>query len=378
MHECYLGFCQPRYFDKTSPTDVLSIYSEAVMASNNMTEDEPSSELDYDEKKPDFDDKSADKDTYSNGSNGSNCNSEIGVHGPFHNRFYISIVIFLVVFALGVISGMIVGFGVQQHQISKLEHQLTAQNKSLSERIDDLQSQFLLHDCKHCNSTAYSDSCSYDDQDLRMKLDKIAAAQTDIWSQLNSTQVTLSNHGQQIIVVQQQAQENISRIENKILGLDVLVTNMSEQINHLFLMRDDHSDQLNQINSNISSIFTQLTHFNGSVNNLASRLETQRSETASLSGRLSTLDLHVDDIDRRDTTKDAQLEHEISQNEQRINGIQSDSARVSNQITSIKRRLDSLESSSAAAAFHPHILCSTVTLIVMNCIIMIIGFLVAS
>ena len=149
---------------------------------------------------------------------------------------------------------------------------------------------------------------------------------------------------------------------------------MSEQINHLFLMRDDHGDQLSQINSNISNIFSQLTHFNGSVNNLASGLETQWVEITSLSGRLSTLDSHVDDIDSRDTTKDTQLEYEISQNVQRINGIQSDSARVSNQITSIKRRLDSLESSSAAAAFHPHILCSTVIPIVINCIIMAFVF----
>ena len=339
-----------------------------------MSEDNSSPDLDIGEKKPvpDLDDKN-DKDMYSNGSN-----SEISVYDPAdQNRFYmkISIVVLVclfVVFAL-VILGITIGFGVQ---ISKLEHQLTAQNKSLSERIDHLESQFLLqsHDCKHCNSTVHSDSCNYDDQDLRMKLDNIAAAQTDIWSRLNSTQVTLSNHGQQIIVVQQQAQETISRIENKILGLDELVANMSEQINHLSLMRDDHGDQLSQINSNISSIFSQLTHFNGSVNNLASGLETQRVEITSLSGRFSTLDSHVDDIDRRDTTKDAQLEHEISQNERRINGIQSDSARVSNQITSIKRRLDSLESSSAAAAFHPHILCSIVTPIVINCIIMAFVF----
>ena len=77
-------------------------------------------------------------------------------------------------------------------------------------------------------------------------------------------------------------------------------------------------------------------------NNLASGLETKRGEIASLSSRLSTLDLHVDEIDRRDTTKDAQLEHEISQNEQRINGIQSDSARMSNLINKLTLIKDSL------------------------------------
>ena len=340
-----------------------------------MSEDNSSPELDIGEKKPvpDLDDKN-NKDMYSNGSN-----SEISVYDPIdQNRFYMKIFIVVlaclfVTFALviGTILGMIIGFVVQQDQISNLKQQLTAQNKSDSERIDDLESQFLLqlHECKHCNSTVHSDSSGYDDRELRMKLENIAAAQTDIWSRLNSTQVTLSNHRQQIIVVQQQAQENISRLENKILGLDVLVANMSEQINHLFLMRDDHGDQLNQINSNISSIFSQLTHFNGSVNSLASGLETQRVEVTSLSGRLSTLDSHVDDIDRRDTTKDAQLEHEISQNEQLINGIQS---RVSNEINMINGRLDSLESSSAAAAIHPHLLCSTVTLVFMTCITIII------
>ena len=208
-----------------------------------------------------------------------------------------------------------------------------------------------------------------------MKLDNIAAAQIEIWSRLNSTQFTLSNHGWQILTLQQQAQQNISRIENKISGLGEVVTNMSEQINHLFLMRDDHGDQLNQINSNISSIFTQLTNFNGSVNNLVSGLETQRVETTSLSNRLSTLDSYVDEINRRDATKDAQLEQTISQNEERINRIQSDSVRVSNQITTINERLDSLESSNAAATFHPHLLCSTVTLIVISCIITIILFI---
>ena len=207
-----------------------------------------------------------------------------------------------------------------------------------------------------------------------MKLDNIAAAQTDIWSRLNSTQFTLSNHGRQIIAVQQQAQENISRIENKIFGLVELVANISEQINHLFWMRDDHGDQLSQINSNISSIFSQLTHFNGSVNNLASGLETQRVKVASLTDRVSTLDSHVDEIDRRDMTKDAQLEQEISQNKQRINRIQSDSIRVSNQINMINGRLDSLERSTAAATFHPRLLCSAMTVIVISHIITIFIF----
>ena len=76
---------------------------------------------------------------------------------------------------------------------------MTAQNKLLSERIDDLESQFL-----HCNSIVHSDSSSYNDQELHMKLDMIIATQTEIWSRLNSTQFTLSNHSQQIIAVQQQ------------------------------------------------------------------------------------------------------------------------------------------------------------------------------
>ena len=84
MHECIevsgvLPTVVPLIKAPPTSTDVLGIRGEAVMASNNiMTEDKPSSELDYDEKKPEFDDKS-DKDTYSNGSN---CNSEIRVHGP--------------------------------------------------------------------------------------------------------------------------------------------------------------------------------------------------------------------------------------------------------------------------------------------------------
>jgi hypothetical protein len=81
---------------------------------------------------------------------------------------------------VGVIIGMIVGFTVQQGQISELKQQLIAHNKSLNERIDDVVLQFVR--CKHCNSTAYSDSSSYDDQELRMKLENIAAAQTEIWS----------------------------------------------------------------------------------------------------------------------------------------------------------------------------------------------------
>jgi chromosome segregation ATPase len=338
-----------------------------------MSEDKSSPGLDlYDEKKPDLDEKN-DKDTYSNGSN-----SQISVYGPvdqnrFHRCMMISIVVhacLFIAFALGVIFGMTVGFMDQHGQISELEQRLTAHNKSLSERIDDLESQFL--HCQHCNSTVHSDSStSYDDRELYMKLDSIAVALTEVWNQLNSSQFVLSEHGQQITALQQQAKENISRIEAKLVGLDEFVANMSEQINHLFLMRDDHGDQLSLINSNISNIFTQLIHFNGSVNSLTSGLETQRAEVASLTDRVSTLDSHVDELDRRDTAKDAQLEQTISRNEQRINGIQSDGVRVSNQIDRIKGRLDSLERSSGAAAFH-HCLLHSAVVVVVSCVIPIL------
>ena len=85
--------------------------------------------------------------------------------------------------------------------------------------------------------------------------------------------------------LQQQTQENITRI--KIFGLDEFVTNISEQINHLSLMRDDHSDQLSQINSSVTNISTRLSHFNRSISNLASSLETQKTEVMSLASRMS-------------------------------------------------------------------------------------------
>ena len=64
----------------------------------------------------------------------------------------------------------------------------------------------------------------------------------------------------------------------------------------------------------------------------------------------------MDKIDRRDTMKDSQLEQSISQLDQHIRWIQTDSAGVSYQLSTINRRLDNLERSSAAA-FYPLLCC---------------------
>jgi hypothetical protein len=80
----------------------------------------------------------------------------------------------------------------------------------------------------------------------------------------------------------------------------------------------------------------------------------------------------VDEIDRRDTAKDAQLKQAISRNEQRINGIQSESVRVSNQVNTIDGRVDTLERSSGAAAFHHYLLHSAV-MVVVSCVIPILS-----
>ena len=324
---------------------------------SNMTEERSSPDLDYDEKKPDLDD------SYSSG-----INSHTGVFGFHLNRFHwcmiISIVALASLFALGAI-GMIIGFMVQQNKLSKLELQLIAYNDSLSKRIDDLELQ--LSHCKQCSSTVHSNSSSYDDQELSMKLDNIVAAQTEIHRQLNSVQFTLSNHERQILALQQQAQENITRIESLLFGLGEHVANISEQIDHLSVMRDDHSDQLSQLNSSITFISTQVTHFHGSINNLTSGLDAQGAVLTSLDDRVSSLDSDVDEINRRDAAKDAQLEQRISQTEEHVNRLQMDNDRLSNQLSTIDGQLDNLETdSTAAAAFYP--LQSTVKVLISSMI----------
>ena len=192
----------------------------------------------------------------------------------------------------------------------------------LQKRIEDLELQLsrITEHSKQCNSTIHP----YDDQELHTQQEELRVMQNAIKLKLNNTIIALSIQSQQISLLRQEAVENFTQSRAKSNELEEIVANVSEHVGHLYEMRDDHSDQLSQINSNISSIFTQLMHFNGSVNNLASGLETQSAEIASLSDSLSTLDLHVDEIDRRDTTKDTQLEHEISQNEEHINSIRSE------------------------------------------------------
>ena len=144
-------------------------------------------------------------------SGGARAPSAPPISPPMHaNRFHwcmiISIVALACIFALGAI-GIITEFVVQQNKIFNLEQQLIAHNDSLnnfSKMVDDLELQ--LSHCKQCNSTVHSNYSSYDYQQLNMKLDNIAAAQTEIQRQLNSTQFTLSDHGQQIFDLQQQAQ----------------------------------------------------------------------------------------------------------------------------------------------------------------------------
>ena len=240
-------------------------------------------------------------------------NSHISVY-EFHQKFYwcmistVVLVCLCIAFAFAVLIGMIVGFVVQQNKISTLEQQLTAYNDSLShfsKRVDDLELQ--LSHCKQCNLTVHSNSSSYNDLELNMKLDNVVAAQTEIQRQLNSTQATLSNHERQIFALQQQAQENITRIESILYGLGEHVANISERINHLSVIRDDHSDQLSQLNSSITFISTQVTHFYGSINNLTTGLDAQGAIVTSLDDRVSSLDSDVDEINRRDAAKDAQL-----------------------------------------------------------------------
>ena len=327
-----------------------------------MTEEkQPSSELEHsDEKKTDLDDKK-DGESYSNGSY-----SQVSIYEPFRwNRFHRCMIVSIVLLAcfafVGITAGMIIGFVIQRNQMSNLEQRLIARDIALGERIDDIESQ-LVH-CKHCNSTVHSDSSSYDDRELRMKVDNIDAVQNEIQSQVNSTQFMLFNHGRQIIALQQQAQENITHIESKLFGLGEIVANMSEQINHLFLMRNDHSDQLSQINSNISNISTQLMHVNGSVNNLASELQTQRVEVATLGDRMSTLNSLVDEIDQRDATKNSQLDQEISELNQSVSRLQSDNVRISNQVRMINGRVDNLDRSSAVTLHSA--LYSTVIIIII-------------
>ena len=161
-----------------------------------MAEEKSSPELNYDEQKDDLGDKS-DNDSHSNGSNSQI--SVLGLHQIRNHCWKIAsfvIMACLVIFALGTL--MSVGFIVQQNKISNLEQRLTARINALSERIDDLESQNL--HCKHCNLTIHSDSSSYNDRELRMKLNNISATQNEMQIQLNTTQFALFDQRQEIVV----------------------------------------------------------------------------------------------------------------------------------------------------------------------------------
>lgn len=89
----------------------------------------------------------------------------------------------------------------------------------------------------------------------------------------------------------------------------------------------------------------------------------QKTEITSLTSSVSTLNSRVDEMDRRDTMKNFQLEQCISQLDQYVNSIKNDNARVSNQLNTVDRRLDSLEERSGAAVFHP--MCTAMTIAVI-------------
>ena len=296
------------------------------------------------------------------------CNSQTGVLGCHQIQPWtiasIVLACLICTIVLGMTIGMVVGFEVQKNKISNLEQQSVEHNEVLQEMIYDLKLQLsrITVFCKQCNSTVHSSS--YDDQELHAEQEELRATQNAIKIQLNNTILTLSNQNQQISVLRQETQENFTRSKVK---LEEFVANISEHVDHLYMMRDDHSDQLSRINSNITYISTQLTHFNGIFNNLTSLLETQKTEVVSLASRMSTLNSRMDEIDRRDAMKDSQLEQSISQLDQHIRWIQTDSAGVSDQLSTINRRLDNLERSSAAA-FYP-LYCAVMVLI--SCMIMI-------
>lgn len=322
-----------------------------------MAEEKTSPELNYDEQKDDLGDKS-DNDSHSNGSN-----SQISVLGLHQIRNHCWMIVSFVILACLVIFalGMSVGFIVQQNEISNLEQQLTAHINALSERIDDLESQHL--HCKHCNLTIHSDSSSYDDQELRMKLNNVCATQNEMQSRLNTIQFALFDQRQEIVVLQQQMRENFTQTEAKVNELGDHIANISEQVDHLNMMQGDHSDQLSQINSHLTNISTQLTHFNGSLNNISSGLAIQKTEIESLTSSVSTLNFHVNEIDRRDTMKDSELQQSISLLDQRVGSIQLGNTRMSTQLNTFDRRLDHLEERSGAAAFYP--ICTAITIAVI-------------
>ena len=157
--------------------------------------------------------------------------------------------------------------------------------------------------------------------------------------------------------------ENFTQTEAKVNELGERIANVSEQVDHLNMMRGDHSDQLSQINSHLTDISTQLTHFNGSLNNISSGLVIQKTEIASLTSSVSALNFRADEIDRRDTMKDSELQQSISQLDQYVDSIRYNNMRMSTQLNTFDRRLDRLEERSGAAAFYP--ICTAITIAVI-------------
>ena len=314
-------------------------------------------------------DKLSDSDSHKNGSNSSQI-SVLGHHQIHRWQTVSPVLACMVIIAIGIVIGIIIGmtaeFVVQKNKISNLEQQSISRDDELQKRIHNLELQLLyvVEQCKQCNSTAESFS-SYDDQELHMKLVTIGTAQNEVQSQLNATQSALSDQRQQIITFRQLTRENFTQIDHKFGGLSEVIANISEQVSHLYLMRNDHSDQLSRISLNLTNISTQVTRFNGSLSNLSSGLDIQKTKIASLTSSVSTLNSHVDEIDRRDTMKNSQLEQRISQLDQRVDSTQYDNTRVSNRLNTVDRRLDSLEEKSGAAAFYPNSMCTAMTIAVI-------------
>ena len=311
-----------------------------------MSDEKSLSNLDNEEQKQD--DKN---DNVSYSMDDSSSQISIGHHHYHIHRWmivaYVVLACLLIAIAVIALTGMIVGF-IAHHEISRIEQHAIARDAAFDQRLHDLE----LY-CMQCNSSVPSSGSDGDQyRDLLMDLKEIRETQSSLKNQLKSIQLSFFNQSDQIITLKQQTQENISQIEAKVDEFGQVVTNISEHVNHLTLMRDEHSDQLNQIRSNLTNFSTQLTRFNGSFTNLISGQELQRTEILNLTSSISTLNSSVSEIDRRDRRQASTLQQSIKQLGWRIDN---DNISVSNQLNTIDGRLDTLDEkiNNGAAAIFP-------------------------
>ena len=251
-------------------------------------------------------------------------------------------IIILFVSVLCIALGVTLGFLIQHADISSLKLHLENTSTSLYHELQDIKLELLeLRNKPECNTTSACLPSTQDSlMDLRMQIDEISNTQTDMMTQLNNVQLSLSNLDDQIGVLQVDTRRNVSRLDTEQIKHWDFLINISEHLNNLSTTQDEHGDQLSTLRSRVSSFSTQLNDVAGQITSLNSSVKAHEDNILSLQLNFTTLTTQVTGIISRQSST---VQQRFSDLEDSINSLQAIDYGTSIELNALKRQVDRLE-----------------------------------